>query len=301
MRDRRVAVVTDSTSDIPPQLARSRGITIVPLTLNFEGRSLLDGVDIKPTEFYRKLPNATTHPTTSQPAAGQFAEAYSSLLQDHDEVVSIHISQKLSGTYGSAVQGAEMTDSARVTVVDSELVSMSLGLVTLAAAQLAADGMSGGAIGDKVAAMRGDVQTYFSVATLEFLRRGGRIGRASALVGSVLQVKPVLCIRDGLVTPLERVRTFDRALNRIVELAREVDRGHGLTVIVGHADSEADAERVARELEPLAETLVIHPLGPVVGAHAGPGVVGLGCYPAEVLPLGIKPTLKSAASAPTKA
>ena len=297
----RVAVVTDSTSDIPPQLARSRDITVVPLTLNFEGRSLLDGVDIKPTEFYRKLPNATTHPTTSQPAAGQFAEAYSSLLQDHDEVVSIHISEKLSGTYASAVQGAEMTDSARVTVVDSELVSMSLGLVTLAAARLAADGMSGAAIGDKVTSMRGDVQTYFSVATLEFLRRGGRIGRASALVGSVLQVKPVLCIRDGLVTPLERVRTFDRALHRIVELAREVDRGHGLTVIVGHADSEADAERVARELEPVAETLVIHPLGPVVGAHAGPGVVGLGCYPADVLPLGIKPAIKSAASAPTKA
>ncbi len=288
MTDRRVAVVTDSTSDIPPQLARSRGITVVPLTLNFEGRSLLDGVDIKPTEFYRKLPKATTHPTTSQPAAGQFAEAYSSLLQDHDEVVSIHISEKLSGTYASAVQGAEMTDSARVTVLDSELVSMSLGLVTLAAAHLAADGMSGAAIRDKVAAMRGDVQTYFSVATLEFLRRGGRIGRASALVGSVLQVKPVLCIRDGVVTPLERVRTFDRALHRIVELAREVDRGHGLTVIVGHADSEADAERVARELEPVAETLVIHPLGPVVGAHAGPGVVGLGCYPADVLPLGIK-------------
>ena len=149
--------------------------------------------------------------------------------------------------------------------------------------------------------MRGDVPTYFSVATLEFLRRGGRIGRASALLGSVLQVKPVLCIRDGLVTPLERVRTFDRALHRIVELAREVDRGHGLTVIVGHADSEADAERVARELEPVAETLVIHPLGPVVGAHAGPGVVGLGCYPADLLPLGIKPGLKSAASAPMKA
>ena len=145
--------------------------------------------------------------------------------------------------------------------------------------------------------MREHVQAYFSVATLEFLRRGGRIGRASALLGSVLQVKPVLCIRDGLVTPLERVRTFDRALNRIVELTREVDRGKGLCVIVGHADAEADAERVARELEPLAETLMIQPLGPVVGAHAGPGVVGVGCYPADILPLGIK----TAASARSRA
>jgi DegV family protein with EDD domain len=121
------------------------------------------------------------------------------------------------------------------------------------------------------------------------LRRGGRIGRASAMLGSVLQVKPVLCIRDGLVTPLERVRTFERALNRIIELTREVDRGKGLCVIVGHADAESDAERVARGLEGMADTLMIQPLGPVVGAHAGPGVVGVGVYPAELMPLGLKP------------
>jgi fatty acid kinase fatty acid binding subunit len=284
----KVAIVTDSTADLPAQLVKARGITIVPLTLNFEGRSLLDGVDIKPSEFYRKLPNATTHPTTSQPSAGRFAEAYQQLLADHADVVSIHISEKLSGTYASAVQGAEMTDPKRVHVIDSQLVSMSLGLVTMAAAEIASRGANADAIVQKVTEMREQVQTYFSVATLEFLRRGGRIGRASALLGSVLQVKPVLCIRDGLVTPLERVRTFDRALNRIVELTREVDRGKGLCVIVGHGDAEADAERVARELEPVAETLMIQPLGPVVGAHAGPGVVGVGCYPADILPLGIK-------------
>ena len=293
----RVAIVTDSTADLPTQLVRSRGITVVPLTLNFEGRSLLDGVEIRPSEFYRRLPNATTHPTTSQPSAGQFAEAYANLLEDHAAVVSIHISEKLSGTYASAVQGAEMTDVKRVHVVDSELVSMSLGLLTLAASELVATGGDAESVTSRVSEMRDKVHTYFSVATLEFLRRGGRIGRASALLGSVLQVKPVLCIRDGLVTPLERVRTFDRALNRIVELTREVDLGRGLCVIVGHADAEADAERVARELEPVAETLMIQPLGPVVGAHAGPGVVGVGCYPADLLPLGIKP----AASAPTRA
>ena len=107
----------------------------------------------------------------------------------------------------------------------------------------------------------------------------------------------MLCIRDGLVTPLERVRTFDRALNRVIEMTRALDRGQGLCVIVGHADAEADAERVARELEPVAETLMIQPLGPVVGAHAGPGVVGVGCYPADLLPLG----LKRVASAQTRA
>jgi fatty acid kinase fatty acid binding subunit len=294
---RTVAIVTDSTADLPPAMTVARGITVVPLTLNFDGKALLDGVDIRPDEFYRRLPSVTTHPTTSQPSPGRFAEAYSALLADHDAVVSIHISQKLSGTYESARQAAQMTDPDRVRVVDSELVSMSLGLLTLAASALASGGADPAAIEAKVLDMRSQVQTYFSVATLEFLRRGGRIGRAGALLGSVLQVKPVLCIRDGLVTPLERVRTFDRALNRVVELAREVDRGHGVCVIVGHADAEADAERIGRELDPIAETLMIQPLGPVVGAHAGPGVVGVGCYPAELLGLGIKP----ATSAPTRA
>jgi DegV family protein with EDD domain len=284
-----VAIVTDSTADLPPQLAASRSITVVPLTLNFEGKALLDGVDIRPDEFYRRLPSATAHPTTSQPSAGRFAKAYSSLLADYDAVVSIHISEKLSGTYESARQASEMTDPKRVRVVDSENVSMSLGLLTLAAAVLASSGQGAEAIEAKMLEMRDHLRTYFSVATLEFLRRGGRIGNASALLGSVLQVKPVLCIRDGLVTPLERVRTFDRALNRIVELTREVDRGQGVCVIVGHAGAEADAVRIAGELEPIAETLMIQPLGPVVGAHAGPGVVGVGCYPAEVFPLGIKP------------
>jgi len=297
VNNRAVAIVTDSTADLPAQLVKTRGITVVPLTLNFEGRSLLDGVEIRPSEFYRKLPNATTHPTTSQPSAGRFAEAYADLLNDHSEVVSIHISEKLSGTYASAVQGAEMVDASRVHVIDSQLVSMSLGLLTLAATEMVTQGADASAIARRVTDMREQVQTYFSVATLEFLRRGGRIGRASAMLGSVLQVKPVLCIRDGLVTPLERVRTFDRALSRVVELTREVDRGKGLCVIVGHADAESDAERVARELEPLTETLMIQPLGPVVGAHAGPGVVGVGCYPADLLPLHIK----AAASARTRA
>jgi DegV family protein with EDD domain len=294
---RSVAIVTDSTADLPPELARSRAITVVPLTLHFDGTSLLDGIDITPSDFYRRLPAATTHPTTSQPSPARFAEAYSELLTNHQAVVSIHISEKLSGTYASARQGADMTDSKRVHVIDSQLVSMSLGLITLAASEMVTQDMDAASIEQQVLAMREEVQTYFSVATLEFLRRGGRIGRASAFLGSVLQVKPVLCILDGLVTPLERVRTFDRALNRVIELVRAVDRGKGVCAIVGHADAANDAERVARELEPITETLMIQPLGPVVGAHAGPGVVGVGCYPAELLPLGIK----AAASAQTTA
>jgi DegV family protein with EDD domain len=293
---RGVAIVTDSTADLPPPLAAARGITVVPLTLNLDGQSFLDGVDITPAEFYRRLPLATTHPTTSQPSPGRFAEAYNALLKNHESIVSIHISEKLSGTFDSARQAAAMTDPKRIRVIDSGVASMSLGLITLVASTLSARSADAEAIVAKVLAMKPHLQTYFSVATLEFLRRGGRIGRANALVGSVLQVKPVLCIRDGLVTPLERVRTFERALTRIVELARELDRGKGVCIIVGHADAEADAERVARELKPIADTLMIQPLGPVVGAHAGPGVVGVGCYSADLFPLGIKTASEATAS-----
>src|SRR5947208_14233923 len=134
-----------------------------------------------------------------------------------------------------------MTDAKRVRVFDSQLASMSLGLLTLAATEMAAQGSDAESVAQRITAMREQVQTYFSVATLEFLRRGGRIGRASALLGSVLQVKAVLCIRDGLVTPLERVRTFDRALNRDVELTREMDHGQGLCVIAGPGDGRGDA------------------------------------------------------------
>src|SRR5437773_1598362 len=162
---------------------------------NLHGQSLLDGVDITPAEFYRRLPGAATHPTTSQPSPGRFAETYKALLENHESIVSIHISEKLSGTYASARQAADMTDPKRIRVVDSEVVSMSLGLVSIVAATLADRGAEPEAIEAKVVAMRPQLQTYFSVATLEFLRRGGRIGRANALLGSVLQVKPVLCIR----------------------------------------------------------------------------------------------------------
>jgi len=133
LSERRVAIVTDSTADLPPAMATARFITVVPLTLHFDGRSLLDGVDITAAEFYRRLPSATTHPTTSQPSPGRFADTYTDLLKNHEAVVSIHISAKLSGTFESARQAADMTDPKRVRVIDSEVVSMSLGLVTLAA------------------------------------------------------------------------------------------------------------------------------------------------------------------------
>lgn len=291
-----VALVTDSTCDLPADLAQRRAVTVVPLTVTIEDQSFLDGVEISAEDFYRRNAPATT----SQPSPARFADAYQRLLQDHDEVVSIHISERLSGTYAAAVQGAGIADpeGKRVRVVDSAMVSMPLGLLMLAAAQRASEGGSARDVEDLLSELRPHVGVYFMVATLENLRRGGRIGRASALLGSVLQVKPVLTIQDGQVTPLERVRTQEKAMGRLIELVHEVDRGSGICAIVGHAAAPEAAGRLAAEIESVSDTLLVQPLGPVVGAHAGPGTVGVGCYPAELFPLGLKLTA-GAASAPS--
>lgn len=293
----KVAVVTDSTADLPADLAGDHGVTVVPLTVFLDGRGYLDGPEITAAEFYRRQAGLSVNATTSQPAPGLFAEAYRRLLGDHDEVVSIHLSQRLSGTYLAATQGAALAGG-RVRVIDSKMVSMPLGLLVLAAAQAARRGDGGDAIEELLERLGAQTSVFFMVASLESLRRGGRIGAAGALVGSVLQVKPVLTIRDGEVAPLERVRTQERALARIVELARAADRGSGICAIVGHAAAPEPAQQVAGQLAGVAESLLIQPLGPVVGAHAGAGTVGIGCYPAELFPLGLKELSGSGASSP---
>ena len=293
----RVAIVTDSTADLLPELVRSRSISVVPLTVTLDGQPLLDGVEVKADEFYRRLPGSSSHPTTSQPAPGRFEDVYRRLLEDNDEVVSIHISAKLSGTLASAHQGAELAGSARITVVDSEFASMPLGALALAAAAAADRGADASTVVAEVEKVRAAMRCFFAVSTLEYLRRGGRIGSARALLGSILQVKPILAIDHGEVVPQEQVRTSSRALNRIVELVEECDRGQGLCLVIGHADAEAVAVELADRLEPHAESLVVQPLGPVVGAHAGPGTVGIAAYPAEVFPLGLGRMIRATARA----
>lgn len=282
----KVAIVTDSTADLASDLVEERGITVVPLTVTLEGRSYLDGVDIQADEFYTRLTASGGTATTSQPSPARFAEVYEQLLGDHDEVVSLHISSKLSGTYAAAIQGADMVGRDRIQVLDTEMVSMPLALLVLAASAIAAKDEGAAAIAERIRPIQQNMRVYFVVATLEYLRRGGRIGRASALVGSVLQVKPVLTLQEGQVAPLERVRTQEKALSRMIELAGQ---GEGpVCALIGHAAAAGAAERIAAALEPHSETLVVAPLGPVVGAHAGPGTVGVACYPAQLFPLGLK-------------
>lgn len=280
-------MVTDSTADLLPELGTERGVSVVPLTVTLEGHSYLDGVEITATDFYRRLSRPGVVATTSQPSPARFAEVYGRLLSEHAEVVSLHISSKLSGTCAAALQGAELAGAQeRVHVVDTGLVSMPLALLVLAASSMAAAGEGAAAIVERLRPLQEGMRVFFMVGTLEHLRRGGRIGRAGALVGSVLQVKPVLTLEDGQVAPLERVRTQERALSRVIELAGA--GGEQICAIVGHANCEKAALRIADALEPRAESLLVAPLGPVVGAHAGPGTVGVGCYPAALFPLGLK-------------
>jgi DegV family protein with EDD domain len=269
---------------------------VVPLTVTLDGESLLDGIDISAADFYRRLPGSSVHPTTSQPSPGRFAEVYRRLLEDHDEVVSIHISSKLSGTFASARQGAELAGGERIRVVDSEFASMPLGALVLVAAAAAGRGADASEVVGELSTVREATRVFFAVSTLEYLRRGGRIGSARALLGSVLQIKPILSIEHGEVVPLEQVRTQGRALSRLVELTESCDRGGGLCLVIGHAGAEEVAIDLAERLEGRAESLLIQPLGPVVGAHAGPGTVGIAAYPAELFPLGLGRLIPETAS-----
>jgi DegV family protein with EDD domain len=282
---RRVALVTDSTSDLLPQLTAERGISVIPLTLTLDGTDYLDGVDITPAEFYGLLTASKGIASTSQPSPGRFAETYERLLADHDAILSLHISSDLSGTYAAARQGAELVAANRITVIDTRLVSMALGLIVLAADQALDEGATAEQAWERTRPLASEMRVYFMVGTLEYLRRGGRIGGASALVGSVLQIKPVLTLTNGVVAPLERVRTTEKALARVIELARGTSPR--LCAAIGHVACPELADRVAAGIEDQCESLLFMPVGPVVGAHGGPGLVGVGCYPAELFPLGL--------------
>src|SRR5207247_6078086 len=182
MSQRRVAVVTDSTADLLPDLVEARGITVVPLTVTLDGRSYLAGVDITAADFYDRLAASGGSASTSQPSPGRFAEVYERLLQTHEHVVSLHISSRLSGTFAAASQAAEIVGADRLRVVDTGMASMPLGLLVLAASAMAAAGEPADALLERLRPLRDQVRVYFMVASLEYLRRGGRIGRASAML-----------------------------------------------------------------------------------------------------------------------
>jgi DegV family protein with EDD domain len=252
-------------------------IEVVPLKVHFEDEVYRDGVDIMPAEFYDKLRNAgEIIPRTSQPSPGDFVETYRELAKEGSgPILSVHISSKLSGCLQSAQMAAEMLPELDITVVDSEAVAMILGLQALVAARAAEKGASKEAI---LATLKADIReadSYFVVDTLEYLERNGRIGRASAFLGTILSIKPLLGMRDGVVTGLEKIRGRGKAVQRIIELIKQSAGDRKIRLSVVHSDSLEEAKGLAERLkgEVNCSELIIAELGPVVGCHAGPGLV----------------------------
>jgi DegV family protein with EDD domain len=277
-----VKIVTDSTSDIPADLTRELGISVVPLSVIFGDEVYREGIDISHDLFYEKLIRAKVLPTTSAPSVGDFLSVYEPLLEETDEIVSIHISSKLSATCNNALQAASrLSDRARIEVIDSQSVSLGLTFVAAAAARAAAGGAGIEEIRKLVERMIPRIHIVVVLDTLEYVRRGGRIGRARAFLGAVLRVKPILSIRDGEVHPEERVRTKAHALDRIFQMATSYPRTR--EVAIGYSTNAQDAEEMSRRLQealPGVEVQV-HRLGPVIGVHGGPGTLGVGLLEGE--------------------
>jgi DegV family protein with EDD domain len=274
------AIVTDSTSYLPKEFIQKHNISITPLVLIWGDEMFQDGVDIQPAEFYSRLKTAKVMPTTSQATPATMHSVFQGLVDQGFDVLGMFISSKLSGTMQSAIQAKEMMGSAseKVTLVDSQSTSIALGFQVLAAARAKEAGASFQecvALAEKAHKKTG---IYFAVDTLEFLHRGGRIGGAQRFIGSALNLKPILAVKEGKVEGVERIRTKSKAHDRILELVADQVKGKSNVRIAAlHANASEDAksllDRAANEIKPV-ET-ILSELSPVVGTHTGPGTIGL--------------------------
>ncbi len=276
----KVAIVTDSTAYIPTAMLDGYSITVVPQILIWGEETFQDGVDILPDAFYRKLKTAKIMPTTSQVAVVTMKTTFENLLDAGYDVLGIFLSAKLSGTMQSVTQALEMLPKAadRIVALDSNTTAMAMGFQVLAAARLAQAGAGLKECTKLAEEARQHTGVFFVVDTLEFLRRGGRIGGATAMLGSALNLKPLLELRDGRIEAVEKVRTKGKALNRMIDLVVAQAAGRNpIHLATLHANAEAEArqalEAASARLHPVEQILTS--VSPVVGTHAGPGTVGL--------------------------
>ena len=277
-----VRVVTDSTADLPAELVAELGITVIPLQVIFGSESFRDGVDLTAEEFFERLPQEKELPTTSQPSVGEFQQAYEALAENTDRVLSIHLSAGFSGTVGAAQQAADtLAGRCQIEVIDSGTVSMAMGFAVIAAARAAQDGDDLDTCTRIARSVLGRQRLAVALDTLEYLRRGGRIGRATAFLGSLLRLKPILTIRDGGAFPLSRVRTRKKALNELLRVCLEP--GAIVEATVMYTTDPTDATYLIDEIKQRHPGIPVHEgrIGPVIGVHAGPGLIGLAVVLAE--------------------
>jgi DegV family protein with EDD domain len=281
----KIHVVTDSGADLSADVRQRLGIHVVPLTVQFGDEIFKDGVEISTAEFYAKLESDDQMPSTCQPSPSDFVAMYERIAQPGDTIISVHLSSKMSGTYQSAVLASTMLDlDVTIKAVDSKAASMGLGLVAVTAAEGVRDGKDLDTILADVHHTIDSLQVYFVVDTLEYLKKNGRIGLASALVGTLLNIKPILTLVDGQVAPFEKIRGKAKALKRIQELVEEF-RGkfpdQKIRAALSHAENPAEAVRLAQvlsELLPLDGEVLLGEIGSTIGVHTGPGVVALFLY-----------------------
>ena len=272
-----VKIVADSTCDFTPHMAQELGVTIVPLHVIFGDVSYREGIDITAEEFYTMLVKSRQLPTTSAPSVGDFQEVYQRLLDEGHSIVSIHLSGKLSATVRMAQAAADsLNQPGRIAVVDSQSVSLGIGFAIVEAAAAARAGASLEEVRAAAESVPGRLEVLFMVDTLEYLRRGGRIGRARAYLGTILKIKPILAVREGELYPVERVRTRVHGVERIIQAA--VRHQNVKLAGVGHSTTPDEAELIRERLAmafPHAQVFATR-FGPVLGAHGGPGTVGVG-------------------------
>lgn len=285
----KVAVVTDSTAYLPDDLISAYNITVVPLVVIWGEETLLDNIDITPKAFYTRLSTSKTMPSTSQATIQAFAEVFENLHTKGYEILTVVISSALSGTLDSAIQAKKLVPEAKIELIDSELTSLPLAYMALAAARAAKYGASIEKCKQIVEEIRDHTEVFFAVDTLEFLHRGGRIGGASRFLGTALNLKPILQLQDGKIEALERVRTSKRAHDRLIELIKSGVNGHQHINMMGVVAASAP-EAASNLLNAIKKSfspseILVGNLSPVIGTHTGPGTVGV-AYAA-----GIDPTL----------
>lgn len=277
----KIAVITDSSAYLPPDLVQRHDVHVIPQVVLWGSQALLDGVDIAAEDFHRRLSQARELPTTTQPNPDDFLKLYETLAESYCGILAVLISSQLSGTVNSAKASAEQFDKVPLRIVDTLSTSMGLGLPVLAAARAAQDGCSLEEAEQVARAVAARTKVVFVVDTLEFLHRGGRIGGAARLLGTALQMKPLLHLCEGRVDALERVRTNRRALNRMLDLFSEEVQGRPVRAAVMHADSLEPAKSLRDRVAERFNCLELHitDLSPAIAAHVGPGTLALAICP----------------------
>ena len=272
-----IKIVTDSTADLPEDILKELDITVVPLHVLFGKQNYRDRVDISDDDFYRRLCDDKENPTTTQPSPSEFAAVYNKLGADADGIVSIHISGKLSGTPFSAQQGAKIAKTkCPIEVIDSGFASTALGLIVYKAAQMAKEGQSFSEIISNTKRISADTQIMVLFDTLEYLALGGRIGKSKVMLGPILNVKPILTIKNGEFTPVAQMRSRSKGKKKLLQFLKQASGVSDIALV--HSTTPDELEEMATEIRATInpKTLLIGRFSPVLGCHTGPGVIGVG-------------------------